>query len=113
MTRKEFDKLVREAVRDLRRHIGPELDSVDVIVEDDSPDDMRDEDGYGVLGYFQPGPYGLPGRIVLCQRELEAACGTLAELRQEIRKTLFHELGHVLNLEEGELEFIEDDEEAG
>jgi predicted Zn-dependent protease with MMP-like domain len=47
---------------------------------------------------------GTPARIYLFQRNLERAVATRAELVDEVRVTLYHELGHVLGFEEHELE---------
>lgn len=42
----------------------------------------------------------LPPRIFLFQRNLERACRTHAELVEQIRVTLFHEVGHMLGFDE-------------
>lgn len=41
-----------------------------------------------------------PSVIFLFQRNLERACGDLDELRDQIRITLYHELGHLLGFDE-------------
>ena len=45
----------------------------------------------------------LPPRILLFQRNLERQSRDLEDLRSEIAVTLYHELGHYLGLDEGEL----------
>lgn len=42
----------------------------------------------------------LPPRIFLFQRNIERAAHTPAELREEIRVTLYHEIGHLLGFDE-------------
>jgi predicted Zn-dependent protease with MMP-like domain len=42
----------------------------------------------------------LPPTIFLFQRNLERASRSRAELRDEIRTTLYHELGHALGFDE-------------
>jgi predicted Zn-dependent protease with MMP-like domain len=44
-----------------------------------------------------------PSSIVLYQRNLERAARTRAELVEEVRITLVHEVGHFLGLSEDEL----------
>jgi len=46
----------------------------------------------------------LPPTIYLFQRNLERACADAEALREEIRVTLFHELGHLLGLDEDEVD---------
>jgi predicted Zn-dependent protease with MMP-like domain len=46
----------------------------------------------------------LPPTIYLFQRNLERACAGGEALREEIRVTLFHELGHLLGLDEDQVD---------
>ena len=43
-------------------------------------------------------------RIILYRKPLEESCANHAELVKEIRKTVIHEVGHFLGMEEEELE---------
>lgn len=54
------------------------------------------------------GPVGtLPARILLFKRNLERYAEDARDLRHEIAITLYHELGHYLGLDEGELEDLD------
>ena len=63
------------------------------------------------LGLFEGVPLGegsdaeLPPRIFLFQRNLERYC-THSELVVEIAVTLYHELGHLLGLDEEEVDAL-------
>ena len=46
----------------------------------------------------------LPPTIYLFQRNLERACPDTGSLREQIRVTLYHELGHLLGLDEDEVD---------
>jgi predicted Zn-dependent protease with MMP-like domain len=46
----------------------------------------------------------IPGEIVLYQKNLERAAGSREELLREIRITVLHEIGHLLGLNEGDLD---------
>ena len=46
----------------------------------------------------------MPEVIYLFKEDIEDACDTEEELRQEIRKTVLHELGHHFGLNEQNLE---------
>jgi predicted Zn-dependent protease with MMP-like domain len=46
-----------------------------------------------------------PERIVLYQRNHENVCGSLGALREEIRRTVLHEVGHHFGMDEHELPY--------
>lgn len=47
-----------------------------------------------------------PDRVILFQKNIEAVCASEEEIREEIRLTLLHELGHYFGLSEEELEDV-------
>lgn len=54
------------------------------------------------------GPVGtLPPRILLFKRNLERYAADREDLRREIAVTLYHELGHYLGMDEGDLEELD------
>jgi predicted Zn-dependent protease with MMP-like domain len=46
----------------------------------------------------------VPDQISLFREDLEDACDSEEQLQEEVRITLFHELGHYFGFDEGELE---------
>ena len=44
-----------------------------------------------------------PDRVVLYQKNIEAVCDNDEEIREEVRLTVLHELGHYFGLEEDDL----------
>jgi predicted Zn-dependent protease with MMP-like domain len=44
-----------------------------------------------------------PAHIVVYQKNIEAVCSSEAEVRQQIRQTLIHELGHYFGMTEEQL----------
>jgi predicted Zn-dependent protease with MMP-like domain len=91
-----FDDVVREALDSLPPGIAAGLRNVAVVVEEEDPDDP---DLYGVfegipLTEGGPAPGELPNRIAIYRLPLEADFPDEAELRDEIRVTELHELGH-------------------
>lgn len=48
----------------------------------------------------------MPDRIVLYQKNIEAVCDSEDEVREEIRLTVLHELGHYLGMTEDQLEDV-------
>jgi predicted Zn-dependent protease with MMP-like domain/Flp pilus assembly protein TadD len=112
-----FDAAVEDALAALPEAVRRYLANVAVTVEDlPADDDLRASDpplSPAILGLFRGAPYGqkssmdpwshLPSSIVLYQRNLERLARSRAELIEEIRVTLAHEVGHFLGLDEDEL----------
>jgi predicted Zn-dependent protease with MMP-like domain len=100
-----FDDVVRSALDSLPPHIAAALRNVAVVVEEENPDDP---DLYGLFDGIPlteggPGPGELPSRIAVYRRPLEEDFPDVEELREEIRVTVLHELGHYFGLDEGRL----------
>ena len=100
-----FDDVVRAALDTLPPDIAAGLRNVAVVVEDENPEDP---DLYGLfegvpLTEGGPGPGDLPNRIAIYRRPLEEDFGDVDDLRDEIRITVLHELGHYFGLDEDRL----------
>ena len=106
MTRAEFEEHVRAALDSLPPHIAAALQNIAVVVEDENPED--------------PDLFGLYHGVPLTERGVEAPLepDTISiyylplsedfpdptELREEIRITVLHELGHYFGMDEDRLE---------
>jgi predicted Zn-dependent protease with MMP-like domain/Flp pilus assembly protein TadD len=113
----EFDAAVEDALRSLPEAVRRYLSNVAITVEELPTDhDLLAADpplSPAILGLFRGAPYGqkasmdpwshFPSSIVLYQRNLERFARSRAELIEEIRVTLLHEVGHFLGLDEDEL----------
>jgi len=47
-----------------------------------------------------------PDHIVLYQKNIEAVCSSEAEVREQIRLTVIHELGHYFGMDENQLKDV-------
>jgi predicted Zn-dependent protease with MMP-like domain len=47
-----------------------------------------------------------PDYVVLYQKNIEAVCRNETEMREQIRRTVIHELGHYFGLNEDELKDV-------
>ena len=92
-----FAQHVRNALDSLPADLRAGLENVAVVVEDEHPDDPD------LFGLFESEPY-LPTKVTIYRLPLEADFPDPAELEQEIRITVLHELGHYFGLDEGRLE---------
>jgi len=101
-----FDDVVRSALDELPPKLAAGLRNVAVVVEDEN---AEDPDLYGLfegIPLTEGGPDAgdLPNRIAIYRLPLEADFPDEDELRDEIRITVLHELGHYFGLDEGRLE---------
>jgi predicted Zn-dependent protease with MMP-like domain len=121
MTRRRFEQLVEDALKEIPRRFRKEMHNVAVVVEDEpSPEllaEMEMEPGDSLFGLYQGTPlperswnYGnnLPDRISIYQRPTEEACEDDDEIRDCIAETVIHEFGHYFGLSEDEIEAIEE-----
>ena len=113
MTRACFQKLVEQALDELPARFRSKIRNVAVIVENLPPNQSPDAEDL-LMGVFEGVPAtqkgawdaSPPDRIVLYQKNIEAACATEEEVREEIRLTVLHELGHYFGMTEDQLEDV-------
>jgi predicted Zn-dependent protease with MMP-like domain len=112
VTREEFEELVREALDDLPAEFAERLDNVEVVIEDEpEPELLRsmgmDPRRQTLFGLYQGVPlhlrgdsYGgiLPDKITIFYGPLLRVCRTPERIRQQVRKTVIHEVGHFFGL---------------
>ena len=123
MERRHFVRIVRSVLDTLPPIFRDRIHNVAVLVEDYPPGERarrrlrrRAPGSRGprslLMGVFVGVPatrksvFDLPAgpdHIVLYQKNIEAVCSSPAELRDEIRRTVIHELGHYFGLDEDQL----------
>ena len=118
MQREHFVKVVEETLDSLPQEFRSRIRNVAVVVEDFPPNQSSSEPGQQrrlLLGLFHGVPttkksvFDLPtgpDHIVLYQRNIEAVCSSEAEVREQIRRTVIHELGHYFGLDENHLKDV-------
>ncbi len=117
LSRQEFRRLVSQAIASLPAPVVQRLENVEVVVEDRPTPEELATAGIGptetLFGLYTGTPltergswYGmvLPDKITLYQRSIEEVCRTRRQVREQIRTTLMHEIGHHFGLSEDELE---------
>jgi len=116
MERGEFAKVVEEVLDSLPVEFRKRIRDVAVLVEDLTPNQPLSRSGRPrqlFLGVFHGVPttkksvFNLPtGHIFLYQKNIEAVCSSEAELREQIQRTVIHELGHYFGMGEDQLRGI-------
>ena len=117
MSDAEFDRCVERSIGELPAAVRKELDEIPVIVDALPERAMLEEDdpplAPDLLGLFVGRPLmdrshgdaaAAPGSIHLFRRNLLRMCHTADELAREIRITVQHEVGHLLGLDEDDLD---------
>ncbi len=100
-----FEDQVRAALDELPPHIAQALENIAVVVEDENPEDPD------LLGLYHGVPLpergdmagALPDKISIYKIPLEESFADPAELREEIRITVLHELAHYFGLDENRI----------
>ena len=113
----EFDRLVEKAVAELPKDVSKHLAELPVLVESlprrevltaeeppISPDVLGLFVGRHLLERSVADLPGAPGVIFLFRKNLLRVCADREELEREVRITVQHEVGHLLGLDEDDLE---------
>ena len=116
LERAEFRRLVREAVAELPPGLLERVDNVEIVVERRPTAMDRKIAGIGpgslLLGLYHGVPLPsrgegynlvLPDKISIYQESIEAVCHTDDEVREQIRITVLHELGHYFGIDDDRL----------
>ena len=108
VTPEQFDDLVAGALDTLPPALAALLDNVVVLVEAEAPAGDRDLLGLydGVPLTERDGGYTFvpPDRILLFRGPLSRMCRTAAELAEEVRVTVVHEVAHHFGIDDNHLE---------
>jgi predicted Zn-dependent protease with MMP-like domain len=92
-----FEEHVRRALDELPPQLAKALENVAVVVEEEAPGDPD------LFGLWESAEY-LPDKITIFRRPLVQAFPDPAELEEEIRITVLHELAHYFGIDEDRLE---------
>jgi predicted Zn-dependent protease with MMP-like domain len=115
----EFAMLVRQALDGLPADYAKLLTNVAVVVEDEPPreilEDLELESEDDLLGLYQGASLDsesffhaggqLPARISIYRGPILRLCRTKAEVVQEVRDTVVHEIGHHFGLDDEEMPY--------
>jgi predicted Zn-dependent protease with MMP-like domain len=122
MNKERFEELVFEAIESLPEEFGQKMENIDVAVEELPSQAQLKRSRVGknmtLLGLYEGVPltqrtsnYGLvaPDKITIFQKTIEEHCDSKAELdiKEQIRKTVLHEIAHHFGIGDARLKEIE------
>jgi predicted Zn-dependent protease with MMP-like domain len=91
-----FEEHVRNALDSLPPHLAQALDNVAIVIEDENAEEPD------LFGLFDEPEY-MPAKISIYRKPLEEEFPDPAELENEIRITVLHELGHYFGMDEDQI----------
>ncbi|MFQ5738374.1 MAG: metallopeptidase family protein [Acidobacteriota bacterium] len=111
LTSEQFRRLVAAALDELPKEFHRLMKNVEVVVEERPPAEVERRFEGLVLGLYQGVPLSrrgtgttqLPDKISIYQRNIERICSSPAEVRERVRTTIMHEVGHHFGLNEKQL----------
>ena len=116
----KFEKLVIDVVAGMPAEFKELLENIDICIQDwPSREQLKNvglHDKYDLLGLYEGTPMTerdqgynlvLPDKITIFQKPLEAQCDSTRELKDEIVRTVKHEIAHYFGLDDERLEQIE------
>lgn len=119
MDRARFEELVDEALDGLPPEFARRLDNISLIVADQATPEQLTKVGVknpnNLLGLYEgiplterPRAYAgaLPDRISIFRLPIQGMSRTDDDIRNQVRKTVMHELGHYFGMNEEQLEDV-------
>lgn len=111
-----FEELVDEALEGLPQEFADRLDNISLIVADQATPDQLAKVGVrnpnNLLGLYEGVPLtdrprayagALPDRISIFRLPIQAMSRTDDDIRNQVRRTVMHELGHYFGMSEDQL----------
>jgi predicted Zn-dependent protease with MMP-like domain len=119
--RRDFERLVADALASIPRRFRDAMQNIAIVVEDEPSaellDDMEIEPPDTLLGLYQGTPLterrwdagnNLPDRILIFQGPHEREADDEEDLEIAIAETLIHEIGHYFGMTEEQIEDVEE-----
>jgi len=113
MTYEDFEKLVEQGIAEIPLHIQKKMENVDIVIEDWPNPLQIQQAGLSknslLLGLYQGVPktkrggyYAnvLPDKITLFQKAIENIARTPEEIKERVKRTIWHEIAHHFGFDE-------------
>ncbi len=107
VARRRFEELVADALDELPETLARAVENVAIVVEEQNPDEPELLGLYDGVALTDRSDYGvgeLPDHIAVYRLPICAMCDSEAEVVEEVRVTVLHELAHYFGLDDDDLE---------
>ena len=114
MTRREFERIVDEAVKSLPEAFRVRIENVVIrVAESPNRRQSRSQEEQGLYGLYEGVPrtersvdesFRTPDRITIFKRSIERDHRSRAAMVKCIQETVLHELGHYFGLDDSQLD---------
>ncbi len=111
LTAREFEGLVRDAVKGLPREFKRKLENINIVIQAEPSARQKKEAGTGagedLLGLYEGIPLGerthhdgsvLPDKITIFRGPLTRSCRDRRRIRTAVRDTVLHEFAHYFGI---------------
>lgn len=107
----QFEELINEALASLPGEHVKRIENIAILMEDDPTPEQREQlrlrDDQSLYGLYEGVPLTqrqgqqplLPDKITLFKNPIIAGASLLSEVKEQIRHTLWHEIGHYYGLD--------------
>ena len=125
LTDTEFDQLITRAMDELPQKYIKGLDNVAIVYADDPDEHQRAKSHLGehsvLLGLYEGIPltkrgagytFVLPDKITLFKNPILAVVRTEAQLFEQIKRTLWHEIAHYYGLDHSRIDALQNNHDA-
>jgi predicted Zn-dependent protease with MMP-like domain len=116
VTDEEFKTIIAEAMDRIPEKYASRMNNMAIIWEDEPSPEQRErlhmQNGSILFGLYEGVPLpkrggmtniGLPDKITIFKKSMELTSGDLAELKEQVRHTIWHEVAHYFGLDHEEI----------
>ena len=111
----KFEEIVQEGIAEIPEKFLKKLDNVSIVIEDEPTEAQRKKinlrRGLTLFGLYEGIPqtkranysWVLPDKITIFKIPLEAAATDIADLKELVKNTVWHEIAHHFGMDEREV----------
>lgn len=112
MNNEDFEKLVREGIGAIPKEFLEKIDNVAIVIEENPTREqlksLKIKNGFVLFGLYEGVPrtkrlgYGqvIPDKITIFKNPIESFAKSENQIRQIVRDTVWHEIGHYFGMSE-------------
>jgi len=119
MNKEKFEQLVKQGIGAIPKKFLEKLDNVDIIIEDEPTEEqmrklnLRRE--VKLFGLYEGVPqtkrrhytWVMPDKITIFQKPIESVYSTDEEIKEQVKKTVWHEIAHHFGMGEERVRRVE------